>query len=94
MGHNPAFSRAISTQLKLLIILMRSIFAWQENYRLAPSNGQPWLDGDRNYHPLRGGSWSNPPRTCRSAARCPMSGFYRDRAIGCRVALSQILDRV
>jgi formylglycine-generating enzyme required for sulfatase activity len=61
---------------------------WQDNYHHAPKNGEPWLDGNSTYHPLRGGSWSNPPRDCRSASRSPMSIFYTDRTIGFRVALS------
>jgi formylglycine-generating enzyme required for sulfatase activity len=61
---------------------------WQESYHKAPTHGKPWLDGDPNYHPVRGGSWSTPPRSCRSASRCAMSAFYCDRTIGFRVALS------
>jgi formylglycine-generating enzyme required for sulfatase activity len=61
---------------------------WQDNYHKAPDHGKPWLDGDPNYHPVRGGSWSTPPRDCRSASRCAMSAFYCDRTIGFRVALS------
>jgi formylglycine-generating enzyme required for sulfatase activity len=61
---------------------------WQENYQQAPIDGRPWIDGEPSYHPLRGGSWSDPPRACRSAARSPMSSFYCDRSIGFRVALS------
>ena len=60
---------------------------WQETYHKAPNHGKPWLDGDPNYHPVRGGSWDTPPRSCRSASRCPMSAFYCDRSIGFRVAL-------
>ena len=60
---------------------------WQETYQQAPNHGKPWLDGDPNYHPVRGGSWDTPPRSCRSASRCPMSAFYCDRSIGFRVAM-------
>ncbi len=57
---------------------------WQENYHKALNHGKPWLDGN----PVRGGSWSKPPRDCRSAPRCAMSAFYCDRTISFRVALS------
>lgn len=61
---------------------------WHENYQQAPSDGRAWLDGDPEYHPIRGGSWDTPPRSCRSASRLPISAFYCDRSIGFRVALS------
>jgi formylglycine-generating enzyme required for sulfatase activity len=61
---------------------------WQENYQQANDDGKPWLNGDRNYRVLRGGSWSSPPCDCRSASRCPMSTLYRDRTTGFRVALT------
>jgi formylglycine-generating enzyme required for sulfatase activity len=62
---------------------------WHDSYEGAPSNGQPWLDGEVGYHPIRGGAWSDPPVLCRSAARSPMSAYYSDRTVGFRVALSR-----
>jgi formylglycine-generating enzyme required for sulfatase activity len=62
---------------------------WHDSYEDAPGNGQPWLDGEVGYHPIRGGAWSDPPVLCRCAARSPMSAYYRDRTVGFRVALSR-----
>ena len=41
---------------------------WHSNYDGAPTDGSAWLD-NREYHVLRGGSWNNHPRYCRSAYR-------------------------
>jgi formylglycine-generating enzyme required for sulfatase activity len=45
---------------------------WHENYQGAPIDGSAWMDGgDHSRRLLRGGSWVDFPRNCRSA--------YRDR---------------
>ncbi len=42
---------------------------WHENYKNAPTDGKPWLNGDKSRSPLRGGSWDYNPDQCRSAYR-------------------------
>ena len=44
---------------------------WHSNYGGAPTEGSAWIDNDnrkKNYM-LRGGSWVNSPKDCRSASR-------------------------
>ncbi|NEQ75864.1 MAG: SUMF1/EgtB/PvdO family nonheme iron enzyme [Okeania sp. SIO2C9] len=46
---------------------------WHDNYEGAPTDGSAWeTGGDSNYRILRGGSWYNNSRNCRSARR----GYY------------------
>jgi formylglycine-generating enzyme required for sulfatase activity len=43
---------------------------WHENYEGAPTDGSAWIEGgDSTYRVLRGGSWGDDPRDCRSAYR-------------------------
>ncbi|WP_308189112.1 caspase, EACC1-associated type [Nostoc mirabile] len=41
---------------------------WHDSYKGAPSDGSAWIDNNQ-YRILRGGSWVNSPRNCRSASR-------------------------
>ncbi|MDB9430400.1 formylglycine-generating enzyme family protein, partial [Microcystis aeruginosa CS-555/01A07] len=51
---------------------------WHDNYDGAPTDGSAWIEnGNNNRSPLRGGSWSDLPFSCRSADR-----FYDDRRDG------------
>jgi formylglycine-generating enzyme required for sulfatase activity/uncharacterized caspase-like protein len=44
--------------------------AWHESYERAPADGTAWMSkNDNDYRLLRGGSWLNVPRYCRSAYR-------------------------
>ncbi|KOP23092.1 sulfatase-modifying factor protein [Hapalosiphon sp. MRB220] len=46
--------------------------SWHENYAGAPIDGSAWVDfndNDNQRSVLRGGSWGNFPRNCRSASR-------------------------
>lgn len=44
---------------------------WHENYEGAPSDGSVWQDNNNNLpkYVIRGGSWKEPPSSCRSANR-------------------------
>ena len=56
---------------------------WHANYQGAPEDGSPWLDENADedeWRLLRGGSWGNHPRNCRSAYRGrnrPVDPSYR-----------------
>ena len=60
---------------------------WHESYQGAPSDGSAWTSGgDCGHRVLRGGSWSNIPRSLRSAARRRSTTGDRNNNIGFRVA--------
>ena len=62
---------------------------WHENYEGAPTDGSAWLTDDKEARRIvRGGSWVNNPRFCRSAQRdlfTPVNRLYR---LGFRVSCS------
>jgi formylglycine-generating enzyme required for sulfatase activity len=61
---------------------------WHANYEGAPGDGRPWLDENVNWGTsrlLRGGSWDNHPRYCRSACRYYFRPDFRDGDLGFRV---------
>ena len=63
-------------------------FSGVPSYNFAPGDDQPWLiPAAADYTPrlLRGGSWLNNPRNCRSSYRDYGHPGYRYRAIGFRV---------
>jgi formylglycine-generating enzyme required for sulfatase activity len=73
----------------------RCLDDWHSSYQGAPEDGRAWLDrqgtrrreregrgGDKL---LRGGSWCNLPRYCRSAARNPPLPVFRNYNVGFRV---------
>ncbi len=60
---------------------------WHGSYSRAPSDGSPWLaGGDPERAVLRGGSWSNNPRRCRSAFRFRLARDSRFDTVGFRAA--------
>jgi formylglycine-generating enzyme required for sulfatase activity/tRNA A-37 threonylcarbamoyl transferase component Bud32 len=60
--------------------------SWHDSYYNAPCDGRVWdLDGDDNLRVMRGGSWFNVPRFCRSALRYKGESSLRDVFIGLRV---------
>jgi formylglycine-generating enzyme required for sulfatase activity len=62
---------------------------WHENYEDAPTDGSAWLTDDEEAgRILRGGSWLNDPRYCRSAYRDYDSPVIRDIKVGFRVSCS------
>lgn len=61
---------------------------WHKNYNGAPKDGSAWLvDNDNQNRLLRGGSWGNDPRSCRSACRIFYARVNRDFIVGFRVVL-------
>ncbi|MBP0020202.1 MAG: formylglycine-generating enzyme family protein [Cyanobacteria bacterium SBLK] len=59
---------------------------WHENYTDAPVDGSAWLTGDEDTSKiLRGGSWLNHPRNCRSACRFNLNRANRLNCIGFRI---------
>ena len=60
--------------------------SWHDDYHNAPNDGRVWHEGgDNNLRVMRGGSWSNVPRFCRSALRYKGETSLRDVFIGLRV---------
>ncbi|PZO46406.1 MAG: hypothetical protein DCF15_20325 [Phormidesmis priestleyi] len=59
---------------------------WHENYEGAPTNESAWLTEDENANRvIRGGSWVDSPRNCRSATRLLNRPVDRGGNIGFRV---------
>ncbi len=59
---------------------------WHDDYRGAPSDGSAWVDGgESSFRLLRGGSWSNYPRHCRSACRIGGRLDARNGLVGFRL---------
>ncbi|MEC4818015.1 MAG: formylglycine-generating enzyme family protein [Scytonema sp. PMC 1069.18] len=65
---------------------------WHGNYEGAPSDGSMWISKNDNDNQidrlLRGGSWYDGPRDCRSACRYFLDPDGRDGAFGFRVVVS------
>ena len=66
---------------------------WADSYNGAPVDGSPRgniISRDKNQQRLlRGGSWINDPRNCRSADRHRWSADFRDKSFGFRIVLPQ-----
>ncbi|MEI1376007.1 caspase, EACC1-associated type [Nostoc sp.] len=60
---------------------------WHENYNGAPKDGSAWLIDNDNQMLLRGGSWSDLPRNCRSANRLYDARGGRNNNVGFRVVV-------
>jgi formylglycine-generating enzyme required for sulfatase activity len=61
---------------------------WHPNYHGAPGDGRPWMEASAKLlipRLLRGGSWINHPRDCRSAFRNDFHPDIRNHYIGFRV---------
>ncbi len=61
--------------------------AWHGNYNSAPTDGSPRMS-DNDNRLLRGGSWFNDPRRCRSALRDWRARVVRDVNVGFRVVVA------
>ena len=62
--------------------------SWHENYSGAPADGSAWESEEEKRRVLRGGSWVNNPRCCRSAFRGYLGATRTSKGCGFRVALS------
>lgn len=60
--------------------------AWHENYNGAPADGSLWMN-ENDSRLLRGGSWHNNPRNCRSANRYGRTRDVRGIVVGFRVVV-------
>jgi formylglycine-generating enzyme required for sulfatase activity len=62
---------------------------WHSNYEEAPTDGSAWLSDDEDARRvLRGGSWLNSPRNCRSATRLNGDPRVAGSDIGFRIVCS------
>jgi len=64
---------------------------WHDSYTGAPSDGSAWINKNLSYNYsrlLRGGSWNNNPRNCRSASRNRTVPDSRGSNLGFRVVVS------
>jgi formylglycine-generating enzyme required for sulfatase activity len=62
---------------------------WHNNYVGAPSDGTAWANkNDGSSHIVRGGSWLNLPRDCRSAARDFSKSDSTTYSVGFRIVCS------
>jgi formylglycine-generating enzyme required for sulfatase activity len=67
--------------------------SWHDSYANKPENIKNngsiiWSDSNESYHVLRGGSWGNDSRSCRSANRYRHDADLRDSSFGFRLVLS------
>ncbi|MEM7201639.1 MAG: SUMF1/EgtB/PvdO family nonheme iron enzyme [Planctomycetota bacterium] len=62
---------------------------WQDSYEGSPSDGTPWEDTSSEARVIRGGSWRNAARRCRSAYRIRGLPWGRDDDLGFRPASSR-----
>ncbi|MEM8638893.1 MAG: SUMF1/EgtB/PvdO family nonheme iron enzyme [Cyanobacteria bacterium P01_G01_bin.54] len=64
---------------------------WHDSYEGAPNDGSAWLEGsenDNHSRVLRGGSWVNSARVCRSASRSYYSPAFIVSDVGFRVCVA------
>jgi formylglycine-generating enzyme required for sulfatase activity len=59
---------------------------WHSTYEDAPADGSAWLEGDRDYRTIRGGSWHNETELVRSAIRFARHRKVTFDTLGIRVA--------
>lgn len=62
---------------------------WHNNYEGAPTDSSAWVTGgNQEKRMIRGGSWPDYPRNCRSAYRLNSHAGFRNNFIGFRVCCS------
>jgi formylglycine-generating enzyme required for sulfatase activity len=65
--------------------------AWHDSYEKAPADGTARMsENDNNYPLLRGGSWDNDPRFCRSAFRYRHARVSWNDNVGFRVVVARL----
>ena len=58
---------------------------WHPDYRGAPTDGSPWLNGDCSQRGMRGGSWFTAPPLVSTSARNRFEETYRSNSVGFRL---------
>ncbi|HAZ47599.1 MAG TPA: Sulphatase-modifying factor protein [Cyanobacteria bacterium UBA11369] len=59
---------------------------WHDNYYGAPTDGSAWdKNGNNRYRLVRGGSWYDTPKSCRSANRCASESISKVNNCGFRL---------
>lgn len=61
---------------------------WHDDYRGAPTDGSPWIEGDDPRRVLRGGSWKEAADRLTSTFRRAAQADLRDDAVGLRCVLA------
>jgi formylglycine-generating enzyme required for sulfatase activity len=64
--------------------------AWHDDYAGAPTDGSVWARHDATHRVMRGGSWHDPPRLCRCAARLKQAQDEGEDFVGFRVTLTSL----
>lgn len=59
--------------------------SWHDSYEKAPTDGSAWVSRNSSTRVLRGGSWVDYPRLCRSASRFDYYPVDRVNGLGFRV---------
>ncbi len=62
---------------------------WHPNYEKAPKDGSSWVDSQSSHRVMRGGSWNDGLRACRSAYRTPSEPEFKVNIMGFRVVLKE-----
>ncbi|NET55579.1 MAG: formylglycine-generating enzyme family protein [Symploca sp. SIO2E6] len=66
---------------------------WHDNYNGAPMDGSAWVaenESDNRSRVLRGGSWHDQPKNCRSAYRVYYEPGFRNLNVGFRVVCVKV----
>ncbi|BAY46871.1 hypothetical protein SAMD00079811_44860 [Scytonema sp. HK-05] len=64
---------------------------WHDSYKEAPADGTPWMsENNKDARLLRGGSWNNTQRSCRSAHRFRHTHSYGFKLVGFRVVVARL----
>ena len=68
---------------------------WHGSYEKAPNDGCAWIDSPRgSKRVIRGGSWYDGVRLCRSAVRYSLQPGVRDSHVGFRLSIESSRDKI